>query len=145
MKASTTWAGSLTPLDSTTRHSKGLSPSAATTLLTSCTRSSRLVQHMHPFDSSISSSSLRTRPLSLISFSSKFTLPRSFTNTAHLRSSLFSNTCFNSVVFPLPRNPLSTVTGSLAPCGSGASSAMTAAASRRPLRFSRSPLCDRKS
>mmetsp|Transcript_16426 Transcript_16426/g.53603 ORF Transcript_16426/g.53603 Transcript_16426/m.53603 type:complete len:257 (-) Transcript_16426:81-851(-) len=115
-KASATFAGSDTPVDSTTSTSKRRFVASASSLSaassrTSRSRSSRRVQQMQPFVISTSVSFAFTRRLSLMSRSSKFTAPTSLTSTATRTRSRFVRMCLRSVVLPAPRKPESTVTG----------------------------------
>mmetsp|Transcript_102152 Transcript_102152/g.181433 ORF Transcript_102152/g.181433 Transcript_102152/m.181433 type:complete len:204 (-) Transcript_102152:151-762(-) len=109
-----TRAGSATPLSSTTIWLKG-SPSVASS------KSSQIVTK------SSSPNEQQAQPLAIwmasifpsesyfcccTSFESMFTAATSFT-TMPIRPSAFSSQCFNSVVFPVPRKPLSKTTGTL--------------------------------
>ena len=78
-------------------------------------RSSPAEQQAQPLLSSIMSSG---RPLmlpwpapSLMSLASTLTAATSFTTTPTLTPSVFSSRCLSSVVLPVPRKPLSSVTG----------------------------------
>jgi hypothetical protein len=103
-----TGIGSLIPVDSITMWSKR--PSAASRPI-STTRSSRSVQQMHPFVISTScSSARRTSECRTIPASTLISL-MSLTITATRRSSRLSRIRCSRVVFPAPRNPDSTVTG----------------------------------
>jgi hypothetical protein len=106
-----TGIGSEMPVDSMSSESNR--PSSASRR-TSTSKSSRRVQQMHPFDISTSFSSVRSSaaPPPFTSAASMFTSLMSFTMTATRRPSRFVRTWFRSVVFPAPRKPERTVTGS---------------------------------
>lgn len=75
-------------------------------------RSSRNVQQMQPLVSSTSFSSVRSRyPVPASSAASMFTSLMSLTITATRRPSRLASKWLSKVVFPDPRNPDSTVTG----------------------------------
>mmetsp|Transcript_12740 Transcript_12740/g.27244 ORF Transcript_12740/g.27244 Transcript_12740/m.27244 type:complete len:201 (+) Transcript_12740:407-1009(+) len=120
--------GSATPLISTTMRSN-MSPRFTATLssfITLVRSSSDAEQQAQPFcssttsESSISARSLRPPPpasteerrtCSLTSFESMFTAARSLTTTPTLIPPLLAKICCNRVVFPAPRKPESTETG----------------------------------
>lgn len=138
-----TICGSLIPVLSMTRWSKA---SWATKLLTSRSRSSRRVQQIQPFcilrasvqpacsaenNANIHSASdvcrapagklycsgpTCTKWVRLISAASMFSSAMSLTMTATFKFALLARICCNSVVFPAPKNPLSSVTGSGLSC-----------------------------
>jgi hypothetical protein len=112
VNVSATGMGSDTPVDSIRIESKR--PSLAS-VATSCIKSSRSVQQMQPLLISTIFSSVReslASPL-LTSWASTLTSLMSFTITATLRPSRLRRMWLSSVVFPAPRKPESTVTGSL--------------------------------
>mmetsp|Transcript_6917 Transcript_6917/g.20219 ORF Transcript_6917/g.20219 Transcript_6917/m.20219 type:complete len:223 (-) Transcript_6917:61-729(-) len=84
-------------------------------LLRASTRSPLTVQQMHPFITSITSSSMFSLSLSSPPriFSSIPTSPNSFSMMANLNPWFSESKWFSKVVFPDPRNPVSTVTGTL--------------------------------
>ena len=101
-------AGSASPVVSITMRSKDASPRArrASRWPAVRTRSPRTLQHRQPPSSSTTSSSLAsTRRWS------RPTSPNSFTITAVRASAGSRSRCESSVVFPLPRKPVTTLTG----------------------------------
>src|SRR5919107_1034829 len=105
-------AGSARPVVSTTtRSSAGIAPlaSSSKSFRSASTRSSRVVQHTHPFSRRTVFSSARLRR-----WWSRPTLPNSLTRTAVLARDGAESTFERRVVLPLPRKPVTTVTGFLA-------------------------------
>src|SRR5918998_2048144 len=104
-------AGSARPVVSmTTRSSLGISPfwSRPSSSMSAPTRSSRVVQHTQPLPSRTVRSSTRRRR-----WWSSPTSPNSFTRSAVLAIDGSDSTLARRVVLPLPRNPVTTVTGRL--------------------------------
>src|SRR5918997_4648457 len=105
-------AGSARPVVSTTTLSRrGISPrwSRSRSSSSASTRSSRVVQQTHPLPSSTARSSTR-----LSRWWSSPTSPNSLTSTAVLDIEGSVRTLPSSVVLPLPRKPVTTVTGRVA-------------------------------
>src|ERR671919_1056176 len=104
-------AGSATPVvSSTTRSKAGISPRVRRERRSrsSSARSPRIAQHTQPFARrTVRSSTCRRRWWSIP------TSPSSLTSTAVSPRSGWRRRLARSVVLPLPRNPVSTVTGSL--------------------------------
>ena len=106
-----TGIGSEMPLDSITRWSNRPVRASRST---STSRSSRKVQQMHPLVISTNLSSGRENPApSATSAASTLTSLMSLTITATRRPSVLPRTWLSIVVLPAPRNPNSTVTGSV--------------------------------
>src|SRR5215203_1766788 len=104
-------AGSARPVVSiTTRSSLGISPlwSMSSSSLSAPTRSSRVVQQTQPLPSRTVRSSTRRRR-----WWSSPTSPNSLTRTAVLAIDGSESTLARRVVLPLPRKPVTTVTGRL--------------------------------
>src|SRR5215216_767599 len=104
-------AGSARPVVSmTTRSSRGISPfwSMSRSSRRAPTRSSRVVQHTQPLPRRTVRSSTRRRR-----WWSRPTSPNSLTRTAVLAIDGSVSTLPRSVVLPLPRKPVTTVTGRL--------------------------------
>src|SRR5215203_614697 len=104
-------AGSARPVVSmTTRSSLGISPlwSMSRSSLSAPTRSSRVVQQTQPLPSRTVRSSTRRRR-----WWSSPTSPNSLTRTAVLAIDGSDSTLARRVVLPLPRKPVTTVTGRL--------------------------------
>src|SRR3712207_5101546 len=109
-------AGSARPVVSTTtRFSRGISSlwSMFKSSMRASTRSSRVVQHTHPLPSRTVRSSTRRRR-----WWSGPPSPNSLTRTAVSDIEGSNSTLPRSVVFPLPRKPVTTVTGRLVPLSS---------------------------
>src|SRR5215212_4000356 len=104
-------AGSARPVVSmTTRSNRGISPlwSRSSSSMSAPTRSSRVVQQTQPLPSrTVRSSTLRRR------WWSSPTSPNSLTRTAVLAIDGSDSTLARRVVLPLPRKPVTTVTGLL--------------------------------
>mmetsp|Transcript_39098 Transcript_39098/g.85922 ORF Transcript_39098/g.85922 Transcript_39098/m.85922 type:complete len:277 (-) Transcript_39098:1651-2481(-) len=113
VKVSATWSGSEMPEDSTITWSKRRSAARFARVLS---RSSRSVQQMQPLESSTIFSSVCSTLACLTSCASTFMLAMSFTTTAMRWPERFSSKCFSRVVFPAPKNPDRTVTGSWTVC-----------------------------
>src|SRR5918995_234293 len=104
--------GSARPVVSmTTRSSRGISPlwSMSRSSMSAPTRSSRVVQHTQPLPSRTVRSSTRRRR-----WWSSPTSPNSLTRTDVLARDGAESTLERRVVLPLPRKPVTTVTGFLA-------------------------------
>src|SRR5215210_6166578 len=105
-------AGSARPVVSmTTRSSRGISPlwSMSRSSMSAPTRSSRVVQQTQPLPSRTVRSSTRRRR-----WWSSPTSPNSLTRTAVFAIDGAESTLARRVVLPLPRKPVTTVTGRLA-------------------------------
>src|SRR5919107_2922640 len=104
-------AGSARPVVSmTTRSNRDISPlwSRSSSSMSAPTRSSRMVQQTQPLPSrTVRSSTLRRR------WWSRPTSPNSLTRTAVLAIDGSDSTLARRVVLPLPRKPVTTVTGRL--------------------------------
>mmetsp|Transcript_99058 Transcript_99058/g.174757 ORF Transcript_99058/g.174757 Transcript_99058/m.174757 type:complete len:238 (-) Transcript_99058:398-1111(-) len=113
-KVCATGAGSARPVVSMMIPSKGLSFFWAffTSFFRPAIRSPRTVQQMQPLFISTMFSSVRVGPSSM-SASSMPTSPNSFSMTASRLPWFSFSIRFKSVVFPEPKNPVSTVTGTL--------------------------------
>ncbi|SSS05519.1 Uncharacterised protein [Acinetobacter baumannii] len=113
VKVSATGSGSEMPVDSITNWSKR--PSSAKRL-TSTNKSSRSVQQIQPLLISTSFSSVleSSAPPSRTNAASIFTSDISLTITAIRRPSRLFKIWLSNVVFPAPKKPDKTVTGSLA-------------------------------
>ena len=110
LKVAATGMGSEMPVDSITSWSNRFCRASAPT---ASTRSSRSVQQIQPLVSSTSFSSVRSRcPCPAMSAASMLTSLMSLTITATRLPSRFARMWFSSVVFPAPRKPDNTVTGS---------------------------------
>mmetsp|Transcript_119335 Transcript_119335/g.363058 ORF Transcript_119335/g.363058 Transcript_119335/m.363058 type:complete len:204 (+) Transcript_119335:854-1465(+) len=137
-KVVATGIGSDMPVLSMSTWSKRRSNAIARTL---SMRSSRRVQQMQPLWSSTTLSLLSSSCTpSCSSFASTLMDAMSLTSTATRLPSRLFRTCVISVVFPAPRNPLSTVTGSfsasfkptnLSRCSAGMRSTVMTSCSRR--------------
>src|SRR5215213_791594 len=104
-------AGSARPVVSmTTRSNRGISPlwSRSSSSMSAPTRSSRVVQQTQPLPSKTVRSSTRRRR-----WWSSPTSPNSLTRTAVLAIDGSDSTLARRVVLPLPRKPVTTVTGRL--------------------------------
>mmetsp|Transcript_23792 Transcript_23792/g.62339 ORF Transcript_23792/g.62339 Transcript_23792/m.62339 type:complete len:322 (-) Transcript_23792:94-1059(-) len=129
-KVCATGAGSAMPVVSITMPSSFKVPACTrfASLSSTTTKSCLTVQQMHPFIISMISSSACILVFFFSKSSSMPTSPNSFSITANFLPCCCVRMWFNNVVLPEPRNPVSTVTGTL--------SASSIAAMSRPVKKS---------